>query len=279
MDRHASQAGTDILVSGWKFLVLVLAVSLLTSCGSNGGGVGGTDAFDPVADDMSCNLIHDMKCGLNSAGKDVVLECLPVLVGDNEFSAVKEWQIQQICGGCCLAGECVMGSQCVSPGMQPDTVSAEDTVQPADSIRPDTGNPEDSWTTTDTRWPEDMLVPSEDTTPAWDIQEDEGCYYCYDAIYPDTQWWVDTPLPWDTIGEDSANITCPEDKCHPSNPCNWDCTAFCDCPGAAWDFNDCNGTDCHDPNCCKESNPCGWDNDQQCECGGAFAWDAADCAD
>ena len=270
---RSQREGENLRRKYWCFL---LVASLLVSCaGDNPANAGSQQS--------SCNLIGDQKCGTNSVGKEVVLEC-QVVESAAESGAVKEWHIAQVCEHCCVEAMCVSASECREAdafGYSPDAETGDVIFAKPDTVKDAATEKDIGPTPVDVVWTgADIPVMIEDTwswVDAAEPEEDEWCYYCYD-VPPEVNWWEeDTTSWWDASSSDSDTPTCPADKCHPSNPCGWDCNAYCDCPGAAWDYNDCNDIDCHDPECCQLGDPCGWAEDEQCECGGDLDWDAGDC--
>lgn len=315
----------------------------------SGHSEAGSDTFDPATDDMFCNLIHDTKCGLNSNGQEVALECLPVSVGTDR-SAVIRWQIVVVCDDCCVAGECVSRSQCDADTMAPDAADPQtgDAQSQSDGGCVPACSPGFHCHDGECRCVpecEGMECGSDGCggscgTCAWNDICDDGICICVPAC-DGKQCGLDgcggscgeceadhacegglcICIP-DCKGKECGNDgcggvcgVCPESvecvdgvcghsvnpcyppcldgfecvdglcvqtsQCHPSNPCGWDCNNYCDCPNAAWDYNDCHKpekNDCHSAECCQPGDPCGWANDQQCECGGDFAWDGDDCS-
>ena len=269
-DARSQRAGENLRREYWCFL---LVASLLVSCA-------GDDLANAGSQQSSCNLIGDQKCGTNSVGKAVVLEC-QVVESSTESGAVKEWHIAEACEHCCVEAMCVSAGGCREAdafGYSPDAESADVLFAKPDVLKDASAKEDVATEWVDVVWYADNPDTSVGPRPVVDtVEEDEWCYYCYDIVEEDNWWEEDTTGWWDASSSDSDTPTCPADKCHPSNPCGWDCNAYCDCPGAAWDYNDCSEIDCHDPQCCQPSNPCHWEDDQQCECGGDFTWDAADC--
>ena len=101
-------------------LVVLVGVSLL-QCGTNGQG--------SQSEDTLCSLIGDKKCGKNSLGQHVVLECKPLSSGGtSQGGTTKEWQVSEVCDHCCILGVCEKKSTCERE--LPEDVTAYDDIKP-----------------------------------------------------------------------------------------------------------------------------------------------------
>jgi hypothetical protein len=180
------QLDTTLRPGGLLFLVLFFMAACNGETSQNSG-----------AQQSSCNLIGDQKCGTNSVGKAVVLEC-QVVDSSAESGVVKEWQIAEVCDHCCLEAMCVSASKCIEEDVigYPTDVRGEDVVPTKpDVVKDATAAPHD--VAPDHGWHEDVWCcgPPPDLTPSVDIvEEDEWCYYCYDVTEEDI-WWEEDLVP------------------------------------------------------------------------------------